>query len=146
MQAGSYRAERAKRVLPTTLMFYLTLVLAMSTNELHSLQGRRPTGDAMDIFSGKEISVDSIVSPISSAAEGADEAMDITDLTNPEDRPRELPVWPPPSAVAPVDPATNAMIGAPPQHVDWPGPLPSGQPTNQASSTKASPAVSQHKR
>jgi hypothetical protein len=142
MGVAAYRAEPTKRAFPTTLMFYLTVVVAMSSNELHSLEGRRPTGDAMDIFSGKDISLDSIVSPISSAAEGTNEAMDITDLTNPEDRPRDYPVWPPPSAAPVVDPAANAMVGALPQHVDWPGPLPSTHP----SSNRAAPASSQTKR
>jgi len=140
MQAGSYRAERPKRVLPTTLMFYLTVLVASSSSGLGALHDRRPTGDAMDIFSGKDISIDAITSPISSAAEGTREALD--DDLLPRDRPRELPVWPPPAATTPVDPAANAMVGALPQHVDWPGPLPSGQ----SGSTKAPPAASQHKR
>lgn len=59
-----------------------------------------------------------IVRPTSSAAEGASNALDPDNIDIPKTR--ELPVWPPPSATTPVDPAANPMSGALPMRVDWP--------------------------
>jgi hypothetical protein len=126
MGVGAYRAERTKRALPTTLSFYLCVLLATSSSGINALHDRKPTGDVRDLFSGNTVSLDSIGSPVASAAERANEALDDENFVNPSDRPRELPVWPPPSATVPVDPASNGMIGAPPMRVDWPYPSASG--------------------
>src|ERR1700689_4919714 len=116
MGSGAFRAERTKRPLPSTLSFYLCVAIATSSSGINALHDRRPTGDARDLFSGQEVSIDSIGGPVTTAAEEANEALDDENFVNPSDHPRELPVWPPPSATVPVDPASNGMIGAPPMH------------------------------
>jgi hypothetical protein len=125
MAEWSGRVEKRKVSLPA-IPFYLAAMLVTGSSGLH---GRRPPSDTFDIFSGGTVSVDSIVSPVTGAAEGATEALDEDELFDPhEPPPRDLPVWPPPAYTAPVDPAANPMINAPPQHVDWPAGLPSVQP------------------
>ncbi len=59
-----------------------------------------------------------IVGPTSAAAEHTVNALGPNGETT-EPSP-ELPVWPPPSATTPVDPAANPMSGALPTRIDWP--------------------------
>jgi hypothetical protein len=133
MGAGFGSVEKRKRSLPA-IPFYLAAMLVTGSN---GLQHARPAGDVMQIFSGGAISIDSISSPVSSASIETEEALEDDSFVDPNDRPRELPVWPPPAYTAPIDPAKDPLVGAPPQHVDWPAGLSSAQPK--------SPATAQHK-
>jgi len=106
-----------------TLPFLLVVAFAIGSSGVTALHGRRPHGDATDIFTGnREVSVDSISAPVTSAAEATHQALDPSGMAT--ERSPELPVWPPPPAASAVDPAANAMIGAPPMRVDWPTNLP----------------------
>ncbi len=58
-----------------------------------------------------------IVAPTTRAG---NKAAEVLTTTNPVASQKPLPVWPPPKAPQPADPAANPMIGAPPQHVEWP--------------------------
>jgi hypothetical protein len=138
MGAGLGGSEKQKRSLPV-IPFYLAAMLITGS---HGLRHAPPPGDVMQIFSGGQISIDSISSPVSSASIEAEAALEDDNFVDPKDRsPRELPVWPPPAQTAPVDPAANAMIGAPPQRVDWPNGLPSVQRKN---ASPKNPSAQQH--
>lgn len=67
----------------------------------------------------RSFAVRTIATPTSEAAERTVNALDPNGEATNEKRP-ELPVWPPPSQTAPVDPASNPMAGALPTRVDWP--------------------------
>jgi hypothetical protein len=138
MDARFGSAEKRKRSLPV-IPFYLAAMLVTGSS---GLQHARPAGDVMQIFSGGEITIDSISSPVSSSSIEAEEALEDDNFLDPNDHPHELPVWPPPAPTTPIDPAKDPLIGAPPQHVDWPAGLPSAQP--KSPSSKELPA--QHKR
>jgi hypothetical protein len=115
---------KRKRSLPT-IPFYLAAMLITSST---GLRHARSSDDVMQIFSGGEISIASITAPVENATLESTQALEDENFVDPNDRPApELPVWPPPSSTAPVDPASNPMINAPPQHVDWPNGLPSAQ-------------------
>jgi hypothetical protein len=125
MGGGDGSVEKRKRSLPA-VPFYLAAILVTSSSGVH---GRR--GDVLQIFSSGEDALQSMGSPVTNAGDLTGEALEEDDLFDPRDRSRELPVWPPPVHAAPVDPAKDPLIGAPPQHVDWPAGLPSAQPSAQ---------------
>ncbi|MEO8797062.1 MAG: hypothetical protein ABI551_04185 [Polyangiaceae bacterium] len=60
---------------------------------------------------------EAIVAPTTRAA---DKTVELLAPTTPVASQKPLPVWPPPKSTQPADPAANAMIGAPPQRVQWP--------------------------
>ena len=67
-----------------------------------------------------EVSVTRAISaPTTEAAERTVNALDPHGVDTTDKKP-ELPVWPPPSHSAPLDPASNPMVGALPMHIDWP--------------------------
>ncbi|MGH7283912.1 MAG: hypothetical protein ACRELY_20495 [Polyangiaceae bacterium] len=67
-----------------------------------------------------EVSIVGTVSgPTKVAADRTVNALD-PNGADPSDKKPELPVWPPPSATQPVDPASNPMTGALPTRIDWP--------------------------
>src|SRR5450432_2704346 len=132
--------KRPGRTALRSLPFFLLVVLAISSG-VSALHGRRPRGDATDIFSGnRDVSVDSISAPVVNAADKTNQALDPDDPAALVEKTKPLPVWPPPPAVSAVDPAANGMIGAPPMHVDWPNNLPPpNSKTPHAASDKKSP-------
>lgn len=50
----------------------------------------------------------------------ANQAAELLTTASPVASQKPLPVWPPVKSARPTDPAANAMIGAPPQRVEWP--------------------------
>lgn len=122
MRAGDGSVAKRKMSLPA-MPFYVAAILVTSSSGVH---GRR--ADVLQIFSSGEDSLQALAPPVSSAGDLTGEALDFDDGLDPHDRTRGLPVWPPPVHVAPVDPAKDPLVGAPPQHMDWPAGLPSAQP------------------
>ena len=67
----------------------------------------------------RSFAVRTIATPTNEAAERTVNALDPNGESTNEKHP-ELPVWPPPSQTAPVDPASNPMAGSLPMRIDWP--------------------------
>ncbi|MEO7111077.1 MAG: hypothetical protein ABI183_11625 [Polyangiaceae bacterium] len=124
MDGAEGSVEKRKRSFPA-VPFYLAALLVTSSSGAHNRHG-----DVLQIFSGGEDALQSMSSPVTNAGDLTGEALDDDGFYDSRDRARALPVWPPPVHAAPVDPAKDPLVGAPPQHIDWPAGLPSAQRTS----------------